>query len=426
MRRTHLFLIAFGALCVKSATAVDFTYNVEGLTTGGLIYGQDGWTAQSGIASQNIRVVASEHSPRNGSTQCLQVQSGSGIDRAWRNMNKNSTGVYLFGWDVKFNGGYNSNNTLDGDFYRMRIATKDNGGASTDGIITQPGLLINPTDGDNNFFSGPYPSLSDFTNGFGIVFFPGLTVQSSHWYRFEYILDLDQGITRGPIVTDIEGGAFNNVASLTLANHIGQNNTDSLGAFYKDAESFCLGSDGTAVTSPAITWFDNFAFQRMGQISGTIQLQNYDGVNADISDWVGSIVLRSTGNPDRVYSVNLALDGSYTAYALPGTYTLHAKVGHWLSSARSGSLIVTAGGAISAGALSLRNGDIDRDDAVTVFDYGILSDYFDHSDADSDWNTVGSNGFAPSSADLDADGVVSVFDYGILSSNFDQVGSLSS
>ncbi len=72
--------------------------------------------------------------------------------------------------------------------------------------------------------------------------------------------------------------------------------------------------------------------------------------------------------------------------------------------------------------VELTCGDIDRDNAISVFDYSILSDYFDRSSTDASWNVVGANGFRPSDADLDGDSAVTVFDYSILSTNFDQVG----
>ncbi len=68
------------------------------------------------------------------------------------------------------------------------------------------------------------------------------------------------------------------------------------------------------------------------------------------------------------------------------------------------------------------NGDIDNDNAITVFDYGVLSDYFDRNSGEPDWFDIGPNGFAPWDADLDGDGAVTVFDYGILSDNFDKNG----
>lgn len=61
--------------------------------------------------------------------------------------------------------------------------------------------------------------------------------------------------------------------------------------------------------------------------------------------------------------------------------------------------------------IQLRNGDVDSDGVVSIFDYIALSDAFDASNGDPHWDAR---------ADLDGDDVVSVFDYIILSDRFDQ------
>ena len=79
-------------------------------------------------------------------------------------------------------------------------------------------------------------------------------------------------------------------------------------------------------------------------------------------------------------------------------------------------------GTVTLNQLILPNGDIDNDNSITIFDYSVLSDYFDLNSSVSNWFTTGSNGAAPYQADLDGDDAVTVFDYIILSTNFDQTG----
>ncbi len=124
--------------------------------------------------------------------------------------------------------------------------------------------------------------------------------------------------------------------------------------------------------------------------------------------------------------------GPYTVYRDPGTglypmqinlrgqFDVVAKGPHWLAS-RAQNVVISNLGATGANFV-LINGDIDQDNAVTVFDYGVLSDYFDKASGDEDWTTVGPNGFAPKDADVDGDEAVTVFDYGIISDNFDRTG----
>ncbi|MBS1704371.1 MAG: PD40 domain-containing protein [Armatimonadetes bacterium] len=72
--------------------------------------------------------------------------------------------------------------------------------------------------------------------------------------------------------------------------------------------------------------------------------------------------------------------------------------------------------------VTLVNGDVDGDNAVTIFDYLAISDYYGKRSKDSDWNTIGPNGVAPADADIFSDESVEYSDYQILLSNFDRVG----
>ncbi len=89
---------------------------------------------------------------------------------------------------------------------------------------------------------------------------------------------------------------------------------------------------------------------------------------------------------------------------------------------RGRSTVWNATAGSSSSPITFWYGDADDDNSITVFDYGVLSDYFDKSEADTDWFTVGDNGSAPVDADFDDDGAITVFDYGILSDNFDKSG----
>lgn len=103
-----------------------------------------------------------------------------------------------------------------------------------------------------------------------------------------------------------------------------------------------------------------------------------------------------------------------------GATRIYVKVGTFLTEALT---VTTSGSGQSGFVLNLRNGDIDGDDAVTVFDYDKLSQYFDRTSADADWTAADGDGVAPFQADLDGDGSVTVFDYDLLSQNFDELGA---
>jgi hypothetical protein len=63
--------------------------------------------------------------------------------------------------------------------------------------------------------------------------------------------------------------------------------------------------------------------------------------------------------------------------------------------------------------IALVNGDVDGDNEITLFDFGVLTSAFGTSPCDTDW--------VPS-ADLDGDDEVTLFDYGIVVNNFGKIG----
>ncbi len=142
---------------------------------------------------------------------------------------------------------------------------------------------------------------------------------------------------------------------------------------------------------------------------------------AALGRWV-PVEIREPGSTTAIATWTLELDNAgHLTVPVPhtGNLDISIKPSHWLRR----TIPVNVGSIdVPAGMVTFANGDIDGDNAVTVFDYGVLSDYFDKNSGDSDWNTVGGNGARPSDADLDEDGTVSVFDYGVLSSNFDLAG----
>lgn len=102
---------------------------------------------------------------------------------------------------------------------------------------------------------------------------------------------------------------------------------------------------------------------------------------------------------------SLSLNGSVT-----GSFRLLAKTTTFLT--ESSPMLSASGSPVAD--LTLRNGDCDGDDVVSVFDYIRLSDAFDASIGDPGYDL---------SADLDQDGQVSVFDYILLSDQFDSIGN---
>ncbi len=144
-------------------------------------------------------------------------------------------------------------------------------------------------------------------------------------------------------------------------------------------------------------------------LSGTVVWNDYTGPRP-LPDFVlefqapnGDVVLSvedgttATGN----WSVTVEGSGTYKVFARGAGY-LRRFIGS-----------ITLGSNQSGFAASLLNGDVDGDNAVTIFDYIELSGSFDL--------VLGDPGFL-AAADLDRDGGVTIFDYIILSNNFDVEG----
>lgn len=190
-----------------------------------------------------------------------------------------------------------------------------------------------------------------------------------------------------------------------------------LWTFVSDNIGVDIGPDGIHWITAGGAKAGGLAFDACNKLFTPVQM------NLTLKDYDGSYPSTISANivDSRGYTMNktFTFDGQKYVTSIdlfPSTDTfVHVKYDHWLSS--SGMII---NGNVD---MTLTNGDVDKDNFVSVFDYGILSDFFDRASTDSDWTLISPNGFAPKDADLDGDGRVSVFDYGILSGNFDEAGS---
>ncbi len=147
-------------------------------------------------------------------------------------------------------------------------------------------------------------------------------------------------------------------------------------------------------------------------VSGTLTLQD---LSSTANYPIPAVVeIRNPGTLDivRTTSAWVRPDGSYQFQTkLQGTYDIAFKGVSWLRKVVPNvTLSHSAPTTVDA---SLPNGDVDNDNQVTIFDYIEISDAFDATTADLNYNEA---------ADLDRDEVITIFDYIILSSNFDLLG----
>lgn len=139
----------------------------------------------------------------------------------------------------------------------------------------------------------------------------------------------------------------------------------------------------------------------------------------DLQDFVGTpqghqmeVQIRPAGSTEPIETHRASLDDNSTlrfTTALNGTYDLSVKGEHWL---RRTVPNVNLNGTVRL-ILSLQNGDVDGDNEVSLFDFGLLAAAFGSAPEDTHWNP---------SADLDGDEEVSLFDFGVLVRNFGALG----
>ncbi len=139
-----------------------------------------------------------------------------------------------------------------------------------------------------------------------------------------------------------------------------------------------------------------------------------DNIVADRAAWV-SWQGADDGNVGGTYEI-------LAPSTVNGPFKISCKPDLYLRKAFSGTIDPTSADVANVD-FSCIGGDADGDNTVTVFDYGILSTYFDKTSADADFSDPFNDGMeSPFMADFDSDGAITVFDYGILSSNFDLAG----
>ncbi len=144
-------------------------------------------------------------------------------------------------------------------------------------------------------------------------------------------------------------------------------------------------------------------------VRGTVNLQDYSGDRTTVPV---SIEVRAPGSisPLETHVVDMDSEGRYSfRTVLRGMYDLSAKANRWLRQ----TVPAVALGDDTIVNFTLASGDIDGDNEVTLFDFGVLVNAFGSMPGDSNWNP---------SADLDGDEEVSLFDFGILVRNFGSIG----
>jgi len=139
------------------------------------------------------------------------------------------------------------------------------------------------------------------------------------------------------------------------------------------------------------------------EVEALVNLRDYVG---PVMNLPADVAIDRDGKLEQLKEV---LDGKGAfRLRLTGSADLLVKVTHWLRQRVHVKLPGTA-----QVAFSLINGDVDEDNEVTLFDFGLLVAAFGSGPNDKNWNP---------NADLDGDEEVTLFDFGILVKNFGKIG----
>jgi photosystem II stability/assembly factor-like uncharacterized protein len=160
------------------------------------------------------------------------------------------------------------------------------------------------------------------------------------------------------------------------------------------------GFDGDSVYGGSLAYAILWGYV---EVEAIINLRDYVG---PVMNLPADVVIDRDGKLERTKEV---LDGKGAfRLRLAGSADLLVKVTHWLRQ----RVHVKVPGTQQV-PFSLINGDVDEDNEVTLFDFGMLVSAFGSAPNDKNWNP---------NADLDGDEEVTLFDFGILVKNFGQMG----
>jgi glucose/arabinose dehydrogenase len=172
------------------------------------------------------------------------------------------------------------------------------------------------------------------------------------------------------------------------------------------------GTQTQDVTIPAsnTTYTANFA-QQGGSLVGTVALAGRSSGTPVMSVQL-AVTITPSGGTATTTTVTTDQSGGFTLInLLPGSYSIRVKAPGYLSSSQP--VTVTSGSA-SVNFGTLRAGDVNGDNVVSLADFSLLAASFNR--------TNGQSGYNPA-ADLNSDGSVTLADFSLLASSFNQSGA---
>lgn len=172
------------------------------------------------------------------------------------------------------------------------------------------------------------------------------------------------------------------------------------------------GTQNQQITIPNTntTYIANFN-PESGSLVGTIALAGRSSGTAAMSVLV-TIQVTPAGGSTQIISATTDTSGVFTLIGLtPGQYQIRVKADGYLSAQQT---VTISGGVTAANFGTLRAGDINGDNAVTLSDFSILANSFNRINGQPGYNIA---------ADLNADNRVDLADFSLLASNFNTSGT---
>jgi len=131
-----------------------------------------------------------------------------------------------------------------------------------------------------------------------------------------------------------------------------------------------------------------------------------------ITDLDVSLAIAGETSPRYTFNPTTSDSGTFSLSDIePNTYEIRVKNSHTLQNLRT---VTLAGGPNSVDFGTLREGDANNDNWITLLDFSVLAAAFGKCDGDAGYDT---------SADFNADGCVTLIDYSLLAGNFGQSGA---
>ncbi|MDX2139444.1 MAG: glycoside hydrolase family 44 protein [Chloroflexota bacterium] len=148
-----------------------------------------------------------------------------------------------------------------------------------------------------------------------------------------------------------------------------------------------------------------------GSVNGQVGLQ---GRTAGTSAMIVPLTIEriTGGTVQSTHTPTSDMQGAFTLNPLPsGAARLRVKAAGYLASAQD---VTLAGGANAVSFGTLRAGDVNGDNSVTLLDFSALASAYNRTSGQPGWNA---------NADLNGDGGVTLIDFSLLASNFNQTGA---